>query len=108
MAALFRGFITEFNEASPSAHFLSHDSSPGPTFIKVKVKKDKHSFLIHLRDPRKIVEKEGDYLSEDEKEEREREQNFEAGKQTASLWQCISTSIGQPHPPSRNTGLPGR
>ena len=54
------------------------------------------------------MEKEGDYLSEDEKEEREREQNFEAGKQTASLWQCISTSIGQPHPPSRNTGLPGR
>ncbi|ELR56729.1 Sperm-associated antigen 17 [Bos mutus] len=53
----------------------------GPTFIKVKVKKDKHNFLIHLRDPRKIVEKEekeGDYLSEDEKEEREREQNFEA------------------------------
>ncbi|KAB0385214.1 hypothetical protein FD755_000170 [Muntiacus reevesi] len=53
----------------------------GPTFIKVKVNKDKHNFLIHLRDPRKIVEqekKEGDYPSEDEKEEREGEQNFEA------------------------------
>ncbi|KAF4021435.1 hypothetical protein G4228_013301 [Cervus hanglu yarkandensis] len=53
----------------------------GPTFIKVKVNKDKHNFLIHLRDPRKIVKqekKEGDYPSEDEKEEREGEQNFEA------------------------------
>ncbi|MXQ79527.1 hypothetical protein E5288_WYG006951 [Bos mutus] len=28
----------------------------GPTFIKVKVKKDKHNFLIHLRDPRKILQ----------------------------------------------------
>lgn len=83
LAACFRGFITELNGASPSVHFLSHDSFPGPTFIKVKVKKDKHNFLIHLRDPRKIVEqekKEGDYPSEDEKEERG-EQNFEAGKQ---------------------------
>uniref|UniRef100_A0A8C6DMY7 Sperm associated antigen 17 n=1 Tax=Moschus moschiferus TaxID=68415 RepID=A0A8C6DMY7_MOSMO len=52
----------------------------GPTFIKVKVKKDKHNFLIHLRDPRTVVEKEkkgGGYPSEDEKEERE-EQNSEA------------------------------
>lgn len=69
--------------ASQSAHFLSHDSSPGPTFIKVKVKKDKHNFLIHLRDPKKIVKKEKkeDYPSEDEKEEREGEQHFEKGKQ---------------------------
>lgn len=61
----------------------------------MKVKKDKHNFLIHLRDPRKIVEKEekeGDYLSEDEKEEREREQNFEAGKQ---LRLCGSVSVLQ-------------
>ncbi|XP_052493109.1 sperm-associated antigen 17 [Budorcas taxicolor] len=52
----------------------------GPTFIKMKVKKDKHNFLIHLRDPRKIVEKEKkeeDYPSEDEKEEGGG-QNFEA------------------------------
>lgn len=37
-------------------------------------------------------EKEGDYLSEDEKEEREREQNFEAGKQ---LRLCGSVSVLQ-------------
>ena len=95
LAALFRGFITELNGASPSVYFLSHDSSPGPTFIKVKVKKDKHNFLIHLRDPRKIVEqekKEGDYRSGDEKEEREGEQNFEAGKQ---LHLCGSVSVLQ-------------
>ncbi|XP_060257705.1 sperm-associated antigen 17 isoform X3 [Ovis aries] len=52
----------------------------GPTVIKMKVKKDKHNFLIHLRDPRKIVEKEKkeeDYPSEDEKEEGG-EQNFKA------------------------------
>uniref|UniRef100_A0A452EMN2 Sperm associated antigen 17 n=1 Tax=Capra hircus TaxID=9925 RepID=A0A452EMN2_CAPHI len=55
----------------------------GPTVIKMKVKKDKHNFLIHLRDPRKIVEKEKkeeDYSSEDEKEEGG-EQNFKAGEQ---------------------------
>ncbi|XP_040086869.1 sperm-associated antigen 17 isoform X2 [Oryx dammah] len=53
----------------------------GPTFIKMRVKKDKHNFLIHLRDPRKIAEKERkeeDDPSEDEKEEGEGEQNFEA------------------------------
>ncbi|XDA70366.1 hypothetical protein R6Z07F_000738 [Ovis aries] len=52
----------------------------GPTVIKMKVKKDKHNFLIHLRDPRKIVEKEKkeeDYPSEDEKEGGG-EQNFKA------------------------------
>uniref|UniRef100_A0A8D0WGX7 Sperm-associated antigen 17 n=1 Tax=Sus scrofa TaxID=9823 RepID=A0A8D0WGX7_PIG len=52
----------------------------GPTFIKVKVKKDKHSFIIHLRDPKKIVKKEKkeeDCSLEDEKEEREGEHNFE-------------------------------
>uniref|UniRef100_A0A8D1EVM9 Sperm-associated antigen 17 n=1 Tax=Sus scrofa TaxID=9823 RepID=A0A8D1EVM9_PIG len=52
----------------------------GPTFIKVKVKKDKHSFIIHLRDPKKIVKKEKkeeDCSLEDEKEERESEHNFE-------------------------------
>ncbi|XP_044531471.1 sperm-associated antigen 17 [Gracilinanus agilis] len=26
----------------------------GPTFIKVKVKKDKHNFFIHLKDPKKL------------------------------------------------------
>lgn len=69
--------------ASQSAHFLSHDSSPGPTFIKVKVKKDKHNFLIHLRDPKKILKKEKkeDYPSEDEEGEGEGEQHFEKGKQ---------------------------
>ncbi|XP_008578639.1 PREDICTED: sperm-associated antigen 17 [Galeopterus variegatus] len=51
----------------------------GPTFIKVKVKKDKHNFIIHLKDPKKIVKKEKneeDYSSEDEKEERDEKQNL--------------------------------
>lgn len=58
----------------------------------MKVNKDKHNFLIHLRDPRKIVKqekKEGDYPSEDEKEEREGEQNFEAGNS------CIFVAVYQ-------------
>ncbi|XP_035307203.1 sperm-associated antigen 17 [Cricetulus griseus] len=43
----------------------------GPTFIKVKVKKDKHNFIIHLKDPKEIVkkDKEEDYSSEEEEEE---------------------------------------
>lgn len=52
----------------------------GPTFIKVKVKKDKHNFIIHLKDPKKIVrneKKEDDYSSEDEKDEGEEERNLE-------------------------------
>ncbi|KAM9689371.1 sperm-associated antigen 17 [Trichechus inunguis] len=43
----------------------------GPTFIKVKVKKDKHSFMIHLKDPETIVKKvnkKEDHSSEEEKE----------------------------------------
>lgn len=73
-----------FQGASQSAYLLICNSSPGPTFIKVKVKKDKHSFIIHLRDPKKIVKKEKkeeDCSLEDEKEEREGEHNFETGKQ---------------------------
>ncbi|XP_054421065.1 sperm-associated antigen 17 [Pteronotus mesoamericanus] len=56
----------------------------GSTFIKVKVKKDKHSFIIHLKDPKKIVKKEKkeDYFSEDE-EEREGEQNTVTEKSKA-------------------------
>ncbi|XP_004420659.1 PREDICTED: sperm-associated antigen 17 [Ceratotherium simum simum] len=52
----------------------------GPTFIKVRVKKDKHSFIIHLTDPKKIVRKEkedDDYSLDDEEDEREEEQNLE-------------------------------
>ncbi|KAG5215149.1 hypothetical protein JEQ12_000725 [Ovis aries] len=59
----------------------------GPTVIKMKVKKDKHNFLIHLRDPRKIVEKEKkeeDYPSEDEKEGGG-EQNFKAEDKDPNL-----------------------
>ncbi|XP_072824013.1 sperm-associated antigen 17 isoform X3 [Vicugna pacos] len=58
----------------------------GPTFIKVKVEKDKHNFIIHLRDPKKIVKKEEneeDYSSEDEKEEREEGRNFETKESNA-------------------------
>lgn len=48
------------------------------------MKKDKHTFIIHLKDPKKIVKKEKkeEYCSsEDEKEKREEEQNLETGKQ---------------------------
>ncbi|XP_067566400.1 sperm-associated antigen 17 [Pseudorca crassidens] len=57
----------------------------GPTFIKVKVKKDKHNFLIHLRDPKKILKKEKkeDYPSEDEEGEGEGEQHFEKEESNA-------------------------
>ncbi|XP_044937788.1 sperm-associated antigen 17 isoform X2 [Mustela putorius furo] len=58
----------------------------GPTFIKVTVKKDKHTFIIHLKDPKEIVKKgkkEEDYSSEDVKENREEEQNLETGKSDA-------------------------
>nr|KAF6414461.1 sperm associated antigen 17 [Molossus molossus] len=53
----------------------------GSTFIKVKVKKDKHHFIIHLKDPKKIIKKEKeeeDSSSEDEKKGREGEQCTEA------------------------------
>ncbi|CAH6928396.1 Spag17 [Phodopus roborovskii] len=52
----------------------------GPTFIKVKVKKDKHNFIIHLKDPKEIIKKhkEEDYSSEEEEDEEERlKQAFE-------------------------------
>ncbi|XP_027464957.2 sperm-associated antigen 17 isoform X6 [Zalophus californianus] len=58
----------------------------GPTFIKVTVKKDKHTFIIHLKDPKKIVKKEKkeeDCSSEDEKEKREEEQNLDTEKSDA-------------------------
>ncbi|XP_050013472.1 sperm-associated antigen 17 [Alexandromys fortis] len=44
----------------------------GPTFIKVKVKKDKHNFIIHLKDPKEIVKKpkEEDDSSEEEEEDK--------------------------------------
>ncbi|XP_062049494.1 sperm-associated antigen 17 [Lepus europaeus] len=50
----------------------------GSTFIKAKVKKDKHSFIIHLKDPREIVKKEEkDYPSEEKNEEEEVEEEEE-------------------------------
>ncbi|XP_073090583.1 sperm-associated antigen 17 isoform X4 [Manis javanica] len=55
----------------------------GPTFIKVKVKKDKHSFIIHLKDPKEIVQKEEDYSSEDEEEEGEEGHNLEMEQSAA-------------------------
>ncbi|XP_045059666.2 sperm-associated antigen 17 isoform X2 [Desmodus rotundus] len=58
----------------------------GSTFVKVKVKKDKHNFIIHLKDPKKIVKKEKeeeDYSSEDEEGEREGEQNIETEESNA-------------------------
>ncbi|XP_054384844.1 sperm-associated antigen 17 isoform X3 [Pongo abelii] len=50
----------------------------GPTFIKVRVIKDKHNFIIHLNDPKEIVKKEekGDYYLEEE-EEGDEEQSLE-------------------------------
>uniref|UniRef100_A0A8B7TIX7 Sperm-associated antigen 17 n=1 Tax=Castor canadensis TaxID=51338 RepID=A0A8B7TIX7_CASCN len=53
----------------------------GSTFIKVKVKKDKHNFIIHLKDPKPIRKKqteEKDYsLEEEEEKENIEEQNIE-------------------------------
>ncbi|XP_036090922.1 sperm-associated antigen 17 [Rousettus aegyptiacus] len=54
----------------------------GSTFIKMKVKKDKHNFIIHLKDPKEIVKrenKEEGYSSEDKKEESPEEQNLKTG-----------------------------
>ncbi|ELK05960.1 Sperm-associated antigen 17 [Pteropus alecto] len=54
----------------------------GSTFIKMKVKKDKHNFIIHLKDPKEIVKrenKEESYSSEDEKEESPEEQSLAKG-----------------------------
>ncbi|XP_006710489.1 sperm-associated antigen 17 isoform X2 [Homo sapiens] len=50
----------------------------GPTFIKVRVVKDNHNFMIHLNDPKEIVKKEekGDYYLEEE-EEGDEEQSLE-------------------------------
>lgn len=64
--------------------FLSYVSYSGPTFIKVKVKKDKHNFIIHLKDPKEIVKKnkEEDYSSEEEEEE-------EKVKQNAGMSECL-------------------
>lgn len=81
-AALFRCLVKDLNGASVAVFYPLF--SPGPTFIKVTVKKDKHTFIIHLKDPKEIVKKgkkEEDYSSEDVKENREEEQNLETGKQ---------------------------
>ncbi|CAO2599388.1 Sperm-associated antigen 17, partial [Lemmus lemmus] len=45
----------------------------------VKVKKDKHNFIIHLKDPKEIVKKpkEEDYSSEEEEEEEKVKQNID-------------------------------
>ena len=56
------------------------------------MKKDKHTFIIHLKDPKKIVKKEKkeeDSSLEDEKEEREEEQKLDTGKR---LPLCVSGS----------------
>ena len=74
----------------------------------MKVKKDKHNFIIHLKDPKKIVrneKKEDDYSSEDEKDEGEEERNLEMSKQ---LHLCGSGGVNtstmcQTHPPARIT-----
>ncbi|XP_031230830.1 sperm-associated antigen 17 isoform X2 [Mastomys coucha] len=51
----------------------------GPTFIKVKVKKDKHNFIIHLKDPKEIVKKEKkeEHSEEEEEEEEEKKEQKE-------------------------------
>ncbi|XP_069862546.1 sperm-associated antigen 17 isoform X2 [Dipodomys merriami] len=46
----------------------------GSTFIKVKVKKDKHSFIIHLRDPKEIVRKQEDQRDNASEEDYENEE----------------------------------
>lgn len=106
-AAWLRWLVEELNGASWPAHLLSHDSSPGSTFIKMKVKKDKHNFIIHLKDPKEIVKrenKEESYSSEDKKEESPEEQSLARGKQQHPCSGGVNTSVRcLTHPPSGNT-----
>ncbi|XP_021012793.1 sperm-associated antigen 17 [Mus caroli] len=52
----------------------------GSTFIKVKVKKDKHNFIIHLKDPKEIVKKEKEEGNSEEEEEEEEKEEVEEKK----------------------------
>uniref|UniRef100_F7DM61 Sperm associated antigen 17 n=1 Tax=Monodelphis domestica TaxID=13616 RepID=F7DM61_MONDO len=60
----------------------------GPTFIKVKVKKDKHNFFIHLKDPKKLQGKvrkqEENDSSDDEERKMGREGEQGRGPQEAA------------------------
>lgn len=68
LPVFYQGTCTASSVSPPP--FLPCASPSGPTFIKVKVKKDKHNFIIHLKDPKEIVKKpkEEDYSSEEEEE----------------------------------------
>lgn len=72
----------------------------------MKVKKDKHNFIIHLKDPKEIVKrenKEEGYSSEDKKEESPEEQNLKTGKQQHPRSSGVNTSARRPtHPRSGN------
>ncbi|XP_010629488.1 sperm-associated antigen 17 isoform X2 [Fukomys damarensis] len=51
----------------------------GSTFVKVKVRKDKHSFLIHLRDPKSLAKKQSkEEIYPSEEKEKDEEQTLEA------------------------------
>ncbi|XP_021121416.1 sperm-associated antigen 17 isoform X5 [Heterocephalus glaber] len=51
----------------------------GSTFIKVKVKKDKHNFIIHLKDPKSLAKKQSkEEIYPSEEKEKDEEQNLEA------------------------------
>lgn len=66
----------------PHLTILFRGSLLGPTFIKMKVKKDKHNFIIHLKDPKSLVKKQSkeEIYSLEKKEENDEEQNLEASK----------------------------
>lgn len=74
----------------------------------MKVKKDKHNFIIHLKDPQEIVrkgKKEDDDSSED-KEGPEEEQNLGAGEQQHSVVTGLGLEPAAP-PPDRSTRVAG-
>lgn len=73
----------------------------------MKVKKDKHSFIIHLKDPKEIVQKEEDYSSEDEEEEGEEGHNLEMGRHYIFVAVGLNTSaVCQAPPLDKHTYAP--
>ncbi|KAM4873141.1 sperm-associated antigen 17 isoform 2-T2 [Thomomys bottae] len=65
----------------------------GSTFIKVKVKKDKHSFITHLKDPKEIMtnqEEEREDSSEEGNEEEEEEANDKETNESYSTTKIVS------------------
>ncbi|XP_054988126.1 sperm-associated antigen 17 [Sorex araneus] len=69
----------------------------GSTFVKVKVNKDKHSFVVHLKDPKEIVKEEKqdyDDILDEEKEEQSLEvEEFDAKNKIVSKFGSFSATL---------------